>query len=91
MIRKPHLEALIALRPMSEWTMSGDDYSTLVWHDKEWPAPDKTELATKRDEIAVEVEAEKKALEADRAATKKAAIDEYMKTAIISVDPIKVP
>ena len=38
-------EALISLKPGAQWTLNGDDYEGLVWHDEnELPPPTEEEV-----------------------------------------------
>ena len=38
-------EALISLKPGAQWTLNGDDYEGLVWHDEnELPPPTEEEI-----------------------------------------------
>lgn len=61
-------KAILSLRPNSEFTLSDNDYSTIVWHVLEGTAPTFKQV---NDEIA-RLQAEATAAEAQKAADKAA-------------------
>jgi hypothetical protein len=48
-----YAQALVYLRPGAEWSMSGNDPDTLVWHDDDTP-PTKAELDAAASQAAYE-------------------------------------
>ena len=43
--------ALIVLKPGARWTLSGEDYSGLIWYDSEQTKPTETEINSKISEL----------------------------------------
>jgi hypothetical protein len=64
MIHNDIIEALTSLRPTSEWTLVGDDYSDLVWSSND-TAPTIAEIEA---EIAALPIKKQQAIEAEQAA-----------------------
>ena len=41
------ISALLSLKPGAKWTLSGEDYSGLIWYDSEQTKPTETEINSK--------------------------------------------
>ena len=53
--------AILSLRPNSEFTISNNDYSTIVWHILEGSAPTQSEIDIAIEQVKVKELAETKA------------------------------
>jgi tRNA A37 N6-isopentenylltransferase MiaA len=51
------VEAIQALKPSAQWTLTGDDYSGLEWLDKEQTKPTEKQLATEAKRLQAEYDA----------------------------------
>lgn len=63
-------DAIQSLRPLSEFVITGDDYSTIIWHKLEGDAPTLAELKVEMKRLS-DLEA---SIEADKDAAKASAI-----------------
>ena len=45
------ISALLSLKPGAKWTLSGEDYSGLIWYDSEQTKPTETEINSKISEL----------------------------------------
>ena len=45
------ISALLSLKPGANWTLSGEDYSGLIWYDSEQTKPTETEINSKISEL----------------------------------------
>ena len=51
------INALQSLRPGAQWTLNGDDYEGLTWHDEnELPPPTEEEIQTEIERLQAEYE-----------------------------------
>ena len=64
-------DALLKLRPESQFVIYGEDYSTIIWHKLDGDAPTETEVKA----AIIQVKADKAEAELSKAAEKQALLD----------------
>ncbi len=59
-LRKPEfVDAIVALRPTSSFSLTADDYSTMNWNDKDNAVPSEADINTKLAELTTAYNAKK--------------------------------